>query len=189
MSETTAEQAITTVDELPAELRAELVAKREAGTTLAELKKDYPHVAPDVVRAVLPPLPKGTEPKPAPRKPRATKPAQTPATGQRKGTASTAADKLAAGQARAARRPAKGGQAKAALEPDKASTTNDKELLKLAAKVVAARDQDGLSWLKIGDKFKLAPEAASAKAGASRARTLYRMVKGQDASTAALAKS
>ena len=29
------EQAITTVEELPAELRAELVAKREAGTTLA----------------------------------------------------------------------------------------------------------------------------------------------------------
>jgi hypothetical protein len=57
--------AIATIEELPAELRAELVAKREAGTTLAELKKGYPQVAPDVIRAVPPPLPKGTEPKPA----------------------------------------------------------------------------------------------------------------------------
>jgi hypothetical protein len=70
------EQAITTVEELPAELRAELVAKREAGTTLAELKKGYPQVAPDVIRTVLPPMPKGTEAQPAARKPRATKPAQ-----------------------------------------------------------------------------------------------------------------
>jgi hypothetical protein len=51
--------AITTVEELPAELRAELVAKREAGTTLAELKKAFPQVAPDVIRAVLPPLAQG----------------------------------------------------------------------------------------------------------------------------------
>jgi hypothetical protein len=36
------EQAITTIEELPTELRAELVAKREAGTTLAELKKAFP---------------------------------------------------------------------------------------------------------------------------------------------------
>jgi hypothetical protein len=33
------EQAITTVEKLPAELRAELVAKRKAGTTLAELRR------------------------------------------------------------------------------------------------------------------------------------------------------
>lgn len=59
MSQATAEQAITTVEALPAELRAELVTKREAGTTLAELKKGYPQVAPDVIRAVLPPLPRG----------------------------------------------------------------------------------------------------------------------------------
>src|SRR5215218_3267793 len=78
------EQAIATIEELSAELRAELVAKREAGTTLAELKKAYPQVAPDVIRAVLPPLPKGTEPRPAPRKPRATKPAQTATPGQAK---------------------------------------------------------------------------------------------------------
>src|SRR5215218_1950853 len=93
------EQAIASVEELPAELRAELVAKREAGTTLAELKKGYPQVAPDVIRAVLPPLPKGTEPKPATRKPRAAKPAQTAATGQRKAKPSA---------------PTKGGQAASA---------------------------------------------------------------------------
>jgi hypothetical protein len=63
------DQAITTVEELPAELRAELVAKREAGTTLAELKKQNPHVAPDVIRAVLLPPPKpDPEPKPAPKR-------------------------------------------------------------------------------------------------------------------------
>jgi hypothetical protein len=76
MSQATAEQAITTVEALPAELRAELVTKREAGTTLAELKKGYPQVAPDVIRAVLPPLPRGIEPKPATRKPQAPKPAK-----------------------------------------------------------------------------------------------------------------
>jgi hypothetical protein len=68
------EQAITTVEELPAELREELVTKREAGTTLAELKKAYPQVAPDVIRAVLLPLPKGTEPEPA--KPKRQQPAR-----------------------------------------------------------------------------------------------------------------
>lgn len=76
MSQATAQQAITTVEALPAELRAELVTKREAGTTLAELKKGYPQVAPDVIRAVLPPLPRGIEPKPATRKPQAPKPAK-----------------------------------------------------------------------------------------------------------------
>ena len=106
------EQAITTVEKLPAELRAELVARREAGTTLAELKKGYPQVAPDVIRAVLPPLPKGAEPKPAPRKPRAAQPAQTAATGQRKANPS----------------------AKAQPKPASNSGTTDKERLKLAAK-------------------------------------------------------
>jgi hypothetical protein len=74
--------AITTVEELPAELREELVGKRKAGTTLAELKKAFPQVAPDVIRAVLPPLPKGTETKPeAPAKPARTRRAKTaPAT-------------------------------------------------------------------------------------------------------------
>lgn len=102
-------QAITTVEELPAELRAELVAKREAGTTLAELKKAYPHVAPDVIRAVLPPLPKPTEPEATSgaRKARAVKPAQTATTRHRKGTASPASEQVAKGRAKAARKPAK----------------------------------------------------------------------------------
>jgi hypothetical protein len=171
MSQVTAEQAITTIEELPAELRAELVAKREAGTTLAELKKAFPQVAPDVIRAVLPPLPKGAEPKPAPRKPRAAKPAQTAATGQGKGRASAT----------------KGGK----VQPKPATNggTTDKERLKLAAQVVKLRDTDGLSWLKIGTALKLAEGAATPKAAASRARTLYRLVKGQDADTGPLANS
>jgi hypothetical protein len=153
--------AITTVDELPAELRAELVAKREAGTTLAELKKSYPQVAPDVIRAVLPPLPKGTEPKPATRKPRAAKSAETEA--KAKGKAATP-------------------------KPVGNGGTTDKERLALARKVVTARDREGLSWLKIGAEFNLAPGAESAKAGASRARPLYKLVKGADADTGPLSK-
>jgi hypothetical protein len=50
------------------------------------------------------------------------------------------------------------------------------------------REKQGLSWLKIGAELELAPEAASAKAGASRARTLYPLVKGQDASTGLLSR-
>jgi hypothetical protein len=129
---------------------------------LAELKKQNPHVAPDVIRAVLPPLPKTSAPKP-----RAIKPAQTPTTGQGKPKPS----------------------AKAQPKPTTNGGTTDKERLKLAAQVVKLRDTDGPSWLKIGDALKLAPEAESAKAGASRARTLYRLVKGQDADTGPLANS
>lgn len=55
-------------------------------------------------------------------------------------------------------------------------------------KVAALRDKDRLSWLKIGAALKLAEGAATPKAGASRARTLYRLVKGQDASTGLLSK-
>jgi hypothetical protein len=151
---------ITSVEELPEPLREELAAKRKAGTTLAELKKQNPHVAPDVIRAVLPPLPKTSAPKP-----RATQPAQTATTGQGKPKPS----------------------AKAQPKPATNGSTTDKERLVLARKVVAARDNDGLSWLKIGAKLELAPEAESAKAGASRARTLYRLVKGADADTGPLA--
>jgi primosomal protein N' len=177
------EQAIVTVEELPAELRAELVAKREAGTTLAELKKAYAHVAPDVIRAVLPPLPKPTtDAKPRTRKPQATKPAQTAPAGQRKGGRSAAAEKLAAGQAKAAT--AKG-KSKPAAKAAATDGTDDKARLELARKVVAARDKDGLSWLKIGARFKLST-SEQPKAGASRARTLYRLVKGDDADTGPL---
>jgi hypothetical protein len=150
------------------ELRAELVAKREAGTTLAKLKKVFPQVAPEVIRAVLPPLPKGHRPQ--------ARHAQ--ATGR---------------QARADGRQAGGdrgqGQGKAAApKPAGNGGTTDKERLALARKVVALRAQDGLSWLKIGAKLELAPEAESAKAGASPVRTLHRLVKGQDASTGSLVK-
>ena len=58
----------------------------------------------------------------------------------------------------------------------------------LAKRVVTERDRNGLSWLRIGAKFKLSPDSTP-KAGASRARTLYRAVKGADASTAALPKA
>jgi hypothetical protein len=120
---------------------------------LAEVKKGYPQMAPDVIRAVLPPLPKGTEPKPATRKPRVAKPAQT--------TAKPAA-------ARTRQAPAKG---KAQPKPATNDGTTDKERLALARKVVALRDKDGLSWLKIGAALKLAEGAGTPKAGAAgRAR-------------------
>ena len=115
---------------------------------------------------MLPPLPKGTEPKPATRRPRATKPAQTPATGQRKAKSSANAQPKSATNA----------------------STTDKERLALAQKVVKLRDRDSKSWLKIGAELHLADGAETAKAGASRARTLYRLVKGQDASTGPLPK-
>jgi ribosome-binding protein aMBF1 (putative translation factor) len=51
-----APQVITRIEDLPDELRAELVARREAGTTLSELKTGFPQVAPDVIREVLPPM-------------------------------------------------------------------------------------------------------------------------------------
>jgi hypothetical protein len=122
------EQAIATVEELPAELRAELVAKREAGTTLAELKKAYPQVAPDVIRPVLPPLPKGTEAKLTTGKPQAAKPAQTPARGSLQGRAS----------------PAKTAQPKS--KPAASSNgTDDKARAKLAAQVVKLREDQGMS--------------------------------------------
>jgi primosomal protein N' len=174
------EQAITTIEELPAELRAELVAKREAGTTLAELKKAFPQVTSDVIRAVLPPRPKGAEPKPAPRKPRATKPAQT----------------------------AKPAQAKPSAEAKPATNagTTDKERLKLAAQAPKAKAErapvDGklaqravtmrgklddrgrpTSWAKIGYALKLVPEGAPKSQAGDAARRAYRQVKGEDAPT------
>jgi len=48
-------ERIAQVEDLPDDLRAEIVARREAGTTLAELKANFPQVAPDVIRDVLPP--------------------------------------------------------------------------------------------------------------------------------------
>ena len=64
----------------------------------------------------------------------------------------------------------------------------DKATLQPAKKVMTMRDREGLSWLKIGAACKLAPDAASPKAGASRARTLYTMVKDEDAYTGPMAK-
>lgn len=96
------EQAITTVEELPAELRAELVAKREAGITLAELKKALPQVAPDVIREVLPLLPKPT----AEAKPRRTR--KTPAKARETATTAKgtrASRQLASSQAKGKAQP------------------------------------------------------------------------------------
>jgi hypothetical protein len=165
------EQGITTVEELPAELRAELVAKRQAGTTLAELKKAYPQVAPDVIRSVLPPLPK---PKPEPQAPRtrrarATKPTQTPTTAQAKPKASASAKapaKQPAGKTKTERK---------AIDP------------KVAAKAVNMRAKlDGkgrpTSWAKIGYALKL-PEGAPKSQAGDAARRAYRQIKGENAPT------
>jgi hypothetical protein len=83
----------------------------------------------------------------------------------------------------AAEKPAKAGAKKPA-----ATTTPDKATLQLAKRVMTMRDREQMSWLKIGAACNLAPDAASPKAGASRARTLYRMVKGEDAYTGPIAQ-
>jgi hypothetical protein len=46
---------IERVEDLPDPVRGEIVADRQAGLTLSELKSKYAHVAPDVIREVLPP--------------------------------------------------------------------------------------------------------------------------------------
>lgn len=150
------EQAVATVEELPAELRAELVARREAGTTLVELKKGYPQVAPDVIRAVLPPLPKGTEPKPTTRKPRAAKPAQTPTTGQRNA------------------KPSANGQ------PSKQELALARKVVTMRAKLVNDKPP---SWAKIAFALKLVADGASRQQAGNAARRMYKLVKGEDAPT------
>jgi hypothetical protein len=46
---------ITQVEDLPDPVRADIVARRQAGETLAELKTRFAHVDPAVIRDVLPP--------------------------------------------------------------------------------------------------------------------------------------
>jgi hypothetical protein len=182
---------------MTAKAKAELIAKRKAGTTLAELRKAYPQFTTEQIREVLPPLPKAT---------RKAAPAATTAepTGY-SGSGDTSERQLAAGQAKTRKRtvkapvtttkaqPAdevkskrnlKAGQAKTAKQAQPKAPVDPK----LAATVVKLRDKDGLSWLRIGAQLKLS-DPASPKAAASRARTLYRSVKGADASTGLLAKS
>jgi hypothetical protein len=53
-SEVDAGELVTRTEDLADEVKADIIAQREAGTTLAELKANFPQVAPDVIRAVLP---------------------------------------------------------------------------------------------------------------------------------------
>jgi uncharacterized protein (DUF433 family) len=53
-SEVDAGEAIIRTEDLPAEVKADIIAQREAGTTLAELKANFPQVDPAVIRDVLP---------------------------------------------------------------------------------------------------------------------------------------
>jgi ribosome-binding protein aMBF1 (putative translation factor) len=48
-------QHITQVADLPDEVKADLIKRRQNGETLAELRGAYPHVASEVIREVLPP--------------------------------------------------------------------------------------------------------------------------------------
>ena len=48
-------QRITQVEDLPDPVRADIIARRQAGETLAELKTRFAHVDPAVIREVLPP--------------------------------------------------------------------------------------------------------------------------------------
>jgi hypothetical protein len=53
--EVDAGEAITRIEDLPDEVRQAIIAQREAGTTLAELKANFPQVDPAFIREVLPP--------------------------------------------------------------------------------------------------------------------------------------
>jgi len=53
--EVDAGEQVTRIEDLPDPVRREIVAQREAGTTLSELKANFPGVAPEVIREVLPP--------------------------------------------------------------------------------------------------------------------------------------
>ena len=50
-----ATQRVERVEDLPDPVRADIVARRQAGETVAELKQRFAHVHPDVIRDVLPP--------------------------------------------------------------------------------------------------------------------------------------
>jgi hypothetical protein len=171
------EQAIATVEELPAELRTELVAKREAGTTLAELKKAFPQVAPDVIRAVLPPLPKpqpAAQPRQTPAKPKPRPKALAPAPATPKpATNGGTTDKKQ--QAQAAKAP----KAKAERAPV------DGKLAQRAVTMRGKLDDRGrpTSWARIGYALKLVPEGAPKSQAGDAARRAYRQVKGEDAPT------
>jgi len=49
-----ATQRVTQVEDLPDPVRADIIARRQAGETLAELKAHFAHVDPAVIREVLP---------------------------------------------------------------------------------------------------------------------------------------
>jgi hypothetical protein len=104
----------------------------------------------------VPPLPKGTELKPPP--------ASHGRPSRRRPAAKSAAT-------RTRQAPAKG-----KVQPA-ANGADDKARMRLAAQVVQLREEERLSWLKIGARLKLGAQAERRKAAASRARTLYRLVK------------
>jgi len=164
------EQAITeaNVEAISDDTRKEIVAKRQAGVTLAELRKQYPQLTSDQIRDLLPPAnarerkAKATpEPKPAAPKPRAAKPTQTAAMGQAKPKPSAKAQAAGNGQAK----------------------PTDKAELRLAQQVVKMRETDGMSWAPIGFKLKLVPADAKKQTAGGAARRLYKLVRGADADT------
>ena len=63
---------ITQVEDLPDPVRADIIARRQAGETLAELKTRFGHVDPAVIREVLPPAnaSERSSARPRPRRPR-----------------------------------------------------------------------------------------------------------------------
>jgi hypothetical protein len=66
-------EVVQTIADLPDQLRQEIVTAREAGTTLAELKKNFGRqVAYPVIKAVAEPVKKASAPKPDPQ-PKASK--------------------------------------------------------------------------------------------------------------------
>jgi hypothetical protein len=171
MTEATQEaQEDTNVAALSDDTRREIVELREGGMTLAELRKRFPQLTSEQLRAVLPPLLEPEPQAPRTRKPRAAKTTQTPA-------------KPAA--TRTSRAPTKGSQA-APAKP-KANGQPSKQELALAKKVVTMRgklvNDRPPSWAKIAFALKVVDDGASKQQAGSTARRLYKLVKGENAPT------
>jgi hypothetical protein len=150
---------------LTAKVKREIVAKRQAGTTLAELRKAYPDLTSEQIREVL----------------AAAEPAAT-AQGY-SGSGATVADppKRTPGKAKTEPEPAAKAAAKAKAERKPIDP-------KVAAKAVNMRGKlNGqgrpTSWAKIGFALKLVPEGVPKSQAGDAARRAYRQVRGDNAPT------
>jgi hypothetical protein len=102
-------QRIEQIADLPDSVRADIVAARNDGHTLAEIKRDFPQVAPDVIREVLPP---------ANQRERKAREARSPKADQPQAKATAAKGKTAQPKAEAKPKPPKAEPPKLVPTPD-----------------------------------------------------------------------